>query len=144
MARAGQYLEAEGLLAPLGVLPDSAQELDLLARMAARQGRYEQARRLWLSALRTAPDNADYQSCLEALEQMERRRMFSYRCLLAMLWATLLLSAALMGATWFRQSRSLPSKAQPNRNSRMAARGEPVATNTASKLAAPAKVAPKR
>jgi len=60
LAHSRRYLEAIALLAPQGDLPSSAKELDLLARIAARQRRYADAERYWRKASETTPDTADY------------------------------------------------------------------------------------
>ena len=65
LARSRRYLEAEGLLAPNGRVSSDPKELDLLARIAAQQRRFGQARRLWEAALRLAPNNSDYQRAIQ-------------------------------------------------------------------------------
>ena len=67
LARTGSYLEAEALLAPNGHVPDSPRELDLLARIAAHQGRVADARRFWELALQQDPNNREIQQCLDRL-----------------------------------------------------------------------------
>lgn len=62
LARSGQYLEATVLLAPQGRLPTDPRELDLLARIAARQRRFADAERLWIAASRAAPGEAEYRT----------------------------------------------------------------------------------
>jgi hypothetical protein len=71
LARTGRYLEAEDLLAPNDQLPDSARELDLLARMAAHQERFEDAARLWSAALKADPNNTSYKECLQQLSNIQ-------------------------------------------------------------------------
>jgi hypothetical protein len=60
-------LEAEAVLMYDGDFPDSPRELDLLARIAARQGRFEAARRLWSTAAKMDPGNEVYRQCIEDL-----------------------------------------------------------------------------
>lgn len=67
LARSGNYLEAEALLAPSGHVPDSPRELDLLARIAAHQGRVTDARRFWELALQKDPHNREFEQCLNHL-----------------------------------------------------------------------------
>lgn len=71
LARSRRYLEAEGLLAPNGRVPSDPKELDLLARIAAQQRRFDQARRLWDAALRLSPNNSDYQRAIQRAEAAE-------------------------------------------------------------------------
>lgn len=71
LARTGSYLEAEALLAPNGRFPDSPRELDLLARIAAHQERFDDAARLWNAALERDPDNASYKDSLQRLSNIQ-------------------------------------------------------------------------
>lgn len=71
LARSRRYLEAEGLLAPNGRAPTDPKELDLLARIAAQQRRFDQARRLWDTALRLSPNNSDYKRAIQRAEAEE-------------------------------------------------------------------------
>src|SRR5260221_5195359 len=72
LARFGRYLAAEGLLSPNGREPSDPRELDLLARISARQRRYRRARRLWEIALKQSPGNADYERAIERTREAER------------------------------------------------------------------------
>jgi type VI secretion system protein ImpK len=72
LARAGRYAEAESLLSPNGQPAEMPRDLDLLARMAAQQGRYADARRFWEAALKIEPENNAYILCLEHLEQAKQ------------------------------------------------------------------------
>lgn len=71
-AQSGRLLEAEAVLAQNGELPRNANELDLLARIAARQGRFDEARRRWNAALQIEPENEIYRQCLEHLTPARR------------------------------------------------------------------------
>jgi tetratricopeptide (TPR) repeat protein len=71
LARTGNYLEAEALLTPNGRVPDSSRELDLLARMAAQQERFDDAARLWKAALERDPANINYKDCLQQLSNIQ-------------------------------------------------------------------------
>lgn len=71
LARTGMYLEAQALLSSQGRVPDSPRELDLLARIAAHQERFEDATRFWNAALKRDPDNATYRECLQQLSQIQ-------------------------------------------------------------------------
>jgi type VI secretion system protein ImpK len=72
LARAGKYPEAESLLSPPGQPAQVPRDLDLLARMAAQQGRYADARRFWEAALKIEPENNAYALCLEHLDQAKQ------------------------------------------------------------------------
>ena len=72
LAQSERFLEAEAVLMPNGELPDNPRELDLLARIAARQGSFENARRLWNKALQYEPDNENYKHCLACLTPARR------------------------------------------------------------------------
>jgi tetratricopeptide (TPR) repeat protein len=103
LARAGRYLEAEGLLTPHGVLPAAPHEPDLLARLAARQGRYDTARCLWRTALRSAPDDAKFVCCLEAIDHAEQRQWLARAVFRASFWIGLVLAIAWLVLGWFRK-----------------------------------------
>jgi cytochrome c-type biogenesis protein CcmH/NrfG len=72
LARARQYLEAEGLLSPNGRTPSDPKELELLARIAAQQRQFNRAHRLWDEALLLSPNNSDYQRAIQLTEEAER------------------------------------------------------------------------
>jgi Flp pilus assembly protein TadD len=72
LARSGRLLEAEAALVHKGELPRTARELDLLARIAARQGRFDEARRRWNAALQIEPSNETYRQCMENLTPARR------------------------------------------------------------------------
>lgn len=67
LAQSGRLLEAEAVLVRNGELPGSAIELDLLARIAARQARFDEARRYWNAALQLDHANDTYRQCIEKL-----------------------------------------------------------------------------
>lgn len=93
LARSGRLLEARGVLVPNGELPSSPHELDLLARIAARQGRFDEARRMWSAAIQLEPGNVAFRQCLEDLtpgRRMARVIANSQDALLTVLfWATI-------------------------------------------------------
>jgi len=72
LAQSGRLLEAEAVLAQNGELPRNASELDLLARIAAQQGRFDEARRRWNAAMQIEPGNEVYRQCLEHLTPARR------------------------------------------------------------------------
>lgn len=72
LAQAGRLLEAEALLVQNGELPRNASELDLLARIAARQARFDEARQRWNMAMQLEPGNEIYRQCIEHLTPARR------------------------------------------------------------------------
>ena len=72
LAQSGRLLEAEAVLVRDGELPNNARELDLLARIAARQGRFDEARRRWNAAIQIEPGHETYRQCLEHLTPARR------------------------------------------------------------------------
>lgn len=72
LAQSGRLPEAEAILTHNGELPDNALELDLLARIAARQGRFDEARRRWNAAIKIEPGNEIYRQCVEHLTPARR------------------------------------------------------------------------
>src|SRR5437773_11900038 len=75
LARSGRYLEAQGLLTHNGLLPETARDLDLLARIAALNRQWAAAGEFWMAALRKDPENQEYQRCLEALDRINPRAL---------------------------------------------------------------------
>src|SRR4051812_42068846 len=92
LARSRRFLEAEALLSPGGALPESTSELDLLARIAAQQKRFREARRCWEAALQKDPRNEVYRNSIKRLEQVEKSKELRRR-------VTLISAAALTIAT---------------------------------------------
>lgn len=72
LAQLDKFAEAEAVLMNNGALPENARELDLLARIAARQARFEQARELWNKALQLEPANPLYQQSIASLTPARR------------------------------------------------------------------------
>ncbi len=96
LALLGHLERAEGVLCQGGISRASAAELDLLARIHVRQGRFEDARQRWLKALeRDAADRAVIQSCLTELEtysvRFMKRRIIEWYATLVLLVLTLFL-----------------------------------------------------
>jgi hypothetical protein len=93
LARSRRFLEAESLLSPKGRLPESARALDLLARIAAQQKRFRDARRFWEAALQKTPGDNGYQDAIRQLERAERAnelcRKVSLVCVAVLSIATL-------------------------------------------------------
>jgi tetratricopeptide (TPR) repeat protein len=57
------------ILAPDARLPESVPELDLLARIFVRAGRYKNARKCWRKAQRISGENEDFQYVLDSLDE---------------------------------------------------------------------------
>ena len=72
LAQSGRFLEAEAILLPKGVLTEDPCELDLLARIAAKQEQFGKARHLWEVALLKVPGNEEYSLCLQQAIKWER------------------------------------------------------------------------
>jgi tetratricopeptide (TPR) repeat protein len=98
LAQSERLLEAEAVLAQNGELPRNASELDLLARIAARQGRFDEARRRWNAALQLEPSNTIYRQCIEQLtpaRQVVRLLVHHHETLLNVLvWTTVAFAVA--------------------------------------------------
>jgi|ERR1035438_1968429 hypothetical protein len=105
LARSGRLLEAEALLTN-GRGPQSAKEMDLLARIAAQSQRYEQAERLWTAARERDPENQEYPRGIGALVE-ERKKQERIRG--ALLWASMgalvLLTALVCVMLWTKPSK---------------------------------------
>jgi len=71
LVRSEKYSEAEAMLSPNGQAPDTARELDLLARINAHQERFDDAVRYWQAALKKDPGNSNYKNCLEQLSGIQ-------------------------------------------------------------------------
>ena len=86
MARDGRLLEAESILCQGKVLTQSVDELDLLARIYVRQGRYEEARRRWRDAAKLDGSHA-HDECIEVLDRwLEDRHKVVLRRLKLACW----------------------------------------------------------
>lgn len=72
LAQSRRFLEAEAVLVQNGEFPDDPRELDLLARIAALQGRFDDARRCWNAAMQKDPENETYRECVELLTTPRR------------------------------------------------------------------------
>lgn len=143
LARSRRYLEAEGLLAPNGHASSNPKELDLLARIAAQQGRFDQARRLWEAALRLSPNNSDYEQAIQRAEAAERsqqkRRKIVMIVLATLTAASLVLAAYLL----FRASRT-PTQQKPTAEDKVSggAKQQPQPAPRPNPQPSPAKQAP--
>jgi hypothetical protein len=81
LALMGRTLEAEALLCLERHLPMSANELDLLARIHVKQGRYDQARKCWEDAARIGDCRALFEGRIKVLDDWfeYRHRMLLWR-----------------------------------------------------------------
>src|ERR1041384_549542 len=76
LARAGEHGAALHLLTALGAENDSSPAaLDLLARIHAQQGRYQQAESLWHRAVELAPTHDVYRKALERVRRIRTNRI---------------------------------------------------------------------
>lgn len=106
LAQSGRLLEAEAVLVQNGDLPRSASALDLLARIAARQGRFDEARRHWNAAIQMEPGNDVYRQCIDNLTP--GRRIFSLiahhqdTLLSVLVWTTIAVAVAVLAYTFRR------------------------------------------
>ncbi len=72
LAQLDRFAEAAAVLTENGRAPENARELDLLARIAARQGHFGEARNYWNAAAKLEPQNPVYRQCLESLTPARR------------------------------------------------------------------------
>jgi tetratricopeptide (TPR) repeat protein len=107
LAQSGRYIEAEAILVQNTKLPDDPAELDLLARIAARQGRFDEARRRWNAAIQREPGNEIYKQCLERLTPARRIIRLIGNAqdtfLLILAWATVAFGMGVLVVTFFRK-----------------------------------------
>ena len=96
LAQSRLFLEAERLMTPDGKLPDDPHELDLLARIAAKQKQFAKARRLWETALQKSPANVEYAQCLERVRKVERTSRLIDSILNYVVWAVVLFAIAVI------------------------------------------------
>jgi tetratricopeptide (TPR) repeat protein len=87
---------AEQVLCEMGISKASAEELDLLARIHVRQGRFEDARKRWEKAIdRDEGNRSKFEECLRELEDFSvkqmKRRLIEWRVSLALLSFSLLI-----------------------------------------------------
>jgi hypothetical protein len=102
MARASElallhhYTRAEAILCEVGLSRSSSEELDLLARIHVRQGRFNDAKQRWELAIERDTNKRDtYERCLRVLDnhrlKMERRIRLSWSAVIVLLIASILL-----------------------------------------------------
>lgn len=95
LARLGRYDEAQPWLVEAAKEPSlRPSALDLQARIFAQQGRYLEAERCWLEAVRLEPRNPSFRKALDALTK-QRRPLLWLRPLVAA--AALALASAAIG-----------------------------------------------
>ncbi len=104
LARSNCYLEAEALLSRSGGEPKVPAELDLLARIAANQGDFETARRLWEIARQQNPKNREYKECLARITDLELNQPHAQSRRTAFIWAGVLMALLLIALAWLRLS----------------------------------------
>ena len=96
LAQSRRFFEAEAILSPNGVFTDDPRELDLLARIAAKQEQFCKARQLWEAALQKAPANEEYSHCLEHARKWERLSNLFDKVLNYGVWVVVGLSIAVL------------------------------------------------
>ena len=94
LASMGRMLEAETLLCPRGHLPESSEELDLLARIHVKQGHFDQAKKRWEDASKIGDLRDDFEECIKVLDEWlaYRQRMLIWRIRLGIWLVAVLLS----------------------------------------------------
>lgn len=112
LAREGNFAESEQIIAHLlereSLEPEA---LDLLARIRAHQGRYDEARRLWNHASAVEPGNESYKAALDRIAEVDRLPhpsrvlQVTFVCLVSVLIIAAL-GYAMLRAN--RQGRSIP------------------------------------
>jgi hypothetical protein len=105
LAKSCRYLEATVVLSPNGRLPIESRELDLLARIAARQKQFDKAAHLWELALQRSPENETYKKAIErtvTAKRTYRLRQVIAMNLIAAAFAVALLLAFLHLLPWER------------------------------------------
>jgi len=98
LAQSKRFREAEAVLTFNAALPFDSRELDLLARIAANQQRFTEARRLWEAALQRELHNPLYQRCLKRLSEVEEQTVFADIVLACLAWALVVALVALVFA----------------------------------------------
>jgi len=143
LARSRRYLEAEGLLAPNGHASSNPKELDLLARIAAQQGRFDQARRLWEAAFRISPNNSDYERAIQRAEAAERSQQKRQKIVMIVL-ATLTVASLVLAAYLLFQAFRTPTKQKPTAEEKISggAKQQPQQAPRPNPQPSPAKQAP--
>jgi len=109
LARSCNYPEAEALLAPNGNNPESSRELDLLARIAAQQERFDDATRYWNAALKNDPGNATYKDCLQQLFHIQTGRQPAGLAPSLLLWCGIAVCALLVMIGMFLSTHRTPT-----------------------------------
>jgi tetratricopeptide (TPR) repeat protein len=99
VAQCRNYLQAEALLVPFIEKENCRMEvLDLMARIYAQQGKYQQAQKLWLLLIKDDPSNLHAISALRtcAIRQKPAIESFSYQyswlLILVLFWLILVIS----------------------------------------------------
>lgn len=99
LASCNRLLEAESLLCPKGAAAASVAELDLLARVHVKQGRFDAAKRRWAEAASRSTDRAaEMERYLKALDAYTVEH---YRRRVVIWWASLLLLAVWLGISGY-------------------------------------------
>src|ERR1043166_3122101 len=108
LARSGDYDAAESLLSPMSnVISESANSLDLVARIRAQQGALTEAETLWTKALQLSPGSSEYDNALERVAKARRwPRYYLYgRTVGLSVFLLVLIAAGAIGVWKFRHTR---------------------------------------
>jgi hypothetical protein len=96
IASVGVLYRAEELLMPEGNLPDTPEELDLLARILVRQKRYVEAKKRWNDALRASGGESYYEDALKSLNNYLRTLKWRRQILIfGIFFLSVIISAAI-------------------------------------------------
>jgi len=95
LALSGRLLEAEALLISKEQLPDTWEELDLLARIRVREGKFTDALKLWSRGASMPARSARARACIAILQSYAAAKFRRDRQIFFLLWA--LWSSAVVG-----------------------------------------------
>jgi hypothetical protein len=96
LALSSRFLEVEAILSPQGGLTNDPCELDLLARIAAKQEQFGKACSLWEAALLKVPSNEEYSQCLQLARKWERFSNMLDKAVNYGVWVVIALTIAVM------------------------------------------------
>jgi len=95
LALSGRLLEAEALLVSKEQFPDTWEELDLLARIRVREGKFADALKLWSRGASIPTRSARARACIASLQDYAAAKFKRDRQMFIVLWA--LWSSAVVG-----------------------------------------------
>ena len=95
LALSGRLIEAEALLMSKEQFPDTWEELDLLARIRVREGKFADALKLWSRCASMPTRSARASACIASLQNYASAKFRRDRQIFMLLWA--LWSSAVVG-----------------------------------------------